>query len=141
MILKELSRKDALKNLFIMRLQSKSTTEMKTIEMAMEALESQRTTEIIKQYNPNYSPFDNSKEYFLICKLCNHRVPDLSNFCPHCGAKIGDDAPVPDVVEKEKIDEAIKKIKASRWQTSNLASLYVNDAIDLAIFYIEEACK
>ena len=51
------------------------------------------------------------------------------------------ETPTVNAIPKYKIDEAIEKIKEARWQTSTLASLWVNDAIDLAIHYIEEACK
>ena len=86
--MKELSRKDALNNLFIMRLQSKSTTEMKTIEMAMEALEERQTTYFVGHDNPNFSPFDNSQEMIYYCAECGRKVLFNFNYCPYCGLKV-----------------------------------------------------
>ena len=42
----------------------------------------------IKTNNTNYSPFDNSPEYNMICSECFYTSEKAFNFCPNCGAKM-----------------------------------------------------
>lgn len=40
---------------------------------------------MIRESNPNYSPFDNSEEYICYCSKCYARCRRNDCFCPACG--------------------------------------------------------
>lgn len=45
----------------------------------------------LKINNPNYSPFDQSSEYYLFCSNCECGHVQMYNFCPSCGAKMDEE--------------------------------------------------
>ena len=82
---------------YLIRPVSTSTVPSKEIEkqfqayeMAIEALKQNPTTHAhwLKINNPNYSPFDQSSEYYLFCSNCECGHVQMYNFCPSCGAKM-----------------------------------------------------
>ena len=65
--------------------------EKEAIEMAIQALESQKTAHFIGFENPNYSPFDNdifNPKVLLKCSECGNAILSMFAYCPMCGRKL-----------------------------------------------------